>query len=266
VFLDISYLPADHVRRKLPSMYEQFKELADVDITASPMEVGPTTHYAMGGIRVDAATGATTRPGLFAAGEVAGGMHGANRLGGNSLSDLLVFGQRTGAGAATFAAAQSELPHLDPTAVRSAEAELAAPLEPGSGEDPHRLHEELQSLMQSHVGIFRTEEDLDEAIARLGGLRARWHAVRTSGGRAYNPGWGLVHEVRNMLIVSEAVARSAKQRRESRGAHSRLDYPETDGSWAKLNSVVRLDGDAMDVGTSPLPALPDELRQLIAKE
>jgi succinate dehydrogenase / fumarate reductase flavoprotein subunit len=266
VFLDISYLPADHVRRKLPSMYEQFKELADVDITAGPMEVGPTTHYAMGGIRVDAETGATTRPGLFAAGEVAGGMHGANRLGGNSLSDLLVFGQRTGAGAATFAATQSELPHLDPTAVRSAEAELAAPLEPGSGEDPHRLHEELQSLMQSHVGIFRTEEDLDEAIARLGELRARWRAIRTSGGRAYNPGWGLVHELRNMLIVSEAVARSAKQRRESRGAHSRLDYPETDGSWARLNSVVRVVGEAMDVGTSPLPALPDELRQLIAKE
>jgi succinate dehydrogenase / fumarate reductase flavoprotein subunit len=266
VFLDISYLPPDHVRRKLPSMYEQFKELADVDITAGPMEVGPTTHYIMGGIRVDAETGATTRPGLFAAGEVAGGMHGANRLGGNSLSDLLVFGQRTGAGAAAFAASQPEISYVDPAAIQSAATELAAPLEKGTGEDPYRLHEELRSLMQTHVGIFRTEEDLDEAIGRIGELRARWPAIRISGGRAYNPGWGLVYELRNMLIVSEAIARSAKQRHESRGAHSRLDYPEPDESWANLNSVVRLAGDAMEVGTTPLPALPDELRQLIAKE
>ncbi len=273
VFLDISYLPPDHVRRKLPSMYEQFKELADVDITAGPMEVGPTTHYMMGGIRVDAETGATTRPGLFAAGEVAGGMHGANRLGGNSLSDLLVFGQRTGGAAAEFAATQPDVSYVDPTAVQSAATELAAPLEgggdgvaDGAGESPYRLHEELQSLMQSHVGIFRTKDDLDEAIGRIGKLRARWPSVRISGGRAYNPGWGLVYEVRNMLIVSEAIARSAKQRRESRGAHSRLDFPEPDPKWAKLNSVVRLKGDAMEVGTSPVPAVPDELRELITKE
>jgi succinate dehydrogenase / fumarate reductase flavoprotein subunit len=266
VFLDISYLPPDHVRRKLPSMYEQFKELADVDITTGPMEVGPTTHYVMGGIRVDADTGATTRPGLYAVGEVSGGMHGANRLGGNSLSDLLVFGQRTGAGAAAYAATQTEVSYLDPVAVQAGAAELAAPLEPGPGEDPYRLHEELQALMQSLVGIFRTEEDLDEAIVRLGELRARWPSIRIEGGRAYNPGWGLVYELRNMLIVSEAIARSAKQRHESRGAHSRIDYPEPDEAWAKLNSVVRLEGDAMGVGTTPLPAMPDELRQLIAKE
>jgi succinate dehydrogenase / fumarate reductase flavoprotein subunit len=266
VFLDISYLPPDHVRRKLPSMYEQFKELADVDITAGPMEVGPTTHYIMGGVRVDAETGATTRPGLFAAGEVSGGMHGANRLGGNSLSDLLVFGQRTGAGAAAHAAAQTEEAYVDPVAVRAAAAELAAPLQPGEGEDPYRLHEELQSLMQSHVGIFRTEKDLDEAIAQLAELRARWPAIRISGGRAYNPGWGLVYEIRNMLIVSEAIARSAKQRRESRGAHSRIDFPEPDEKWAKLNSVVQLGGDAMKVKTARLPALPNELNQLITKE
>ncbi|HZC32725.1 MAG TPA: fumarate reductase/succinate dehydrogenase flavoprotein subunit [Candidatus Bathyarchaeia archaeon] len=266
VFLDISYLPPDHVRRKLPSMYEQFKELADVDITTGPMEVGPTTHYVMGGIRVDADTGATTRPGLYAVGEVSGGMHGANRLGGNSLSDLLVFGQRTGAGAAAYAATQAEVSYLDPVAVQAGAAELAGPLEPGPGEDPYRLHEELQALMQSLVGIFRTEEDLDEAIVRLAELRARWPSIRISGGRAYNPGWGLVYELRNMLIVSEAIARSAKQRHESRGAHSRIDYPEPDETWAKLNSVVRLDGDAMGVGTTPLPAMPDELRQLIAKE
>jgi succinate dehydrogenase / fumarate reductase flavoprotein subunit len=266
VFLDISYLPADHVRRKLPSMYEQFKELADVDITAGPMEVGPTTHYIMGGIRVDAETGATTRPGLFAAGEVAGGMHGANRLGGNSLSDLLVFGQRTGAGAAASAATQPDEAYVDPAAVQSAAMELAAPFDEGPGDDPYRLHEALQALMQSHVGIFRSEEDLDEAIDKLADLRARWPSVRVSGGRAYNPGWGLVYEVRNMLIASEAIARSAKQRRESRGAHSRLDYPDPDEKWAKLNSVVRLAGDAMEVGTTPLPDMPDELGQLIAKE
>ena len=272
VFLDISYLPPDHVRRKLPSMYEQFKELADVDITAGPMEVGPTTHYIMGGIRVDAETGATTRPGLFAAGEVAGGMHGANRLGGNSLSDLLVFGQRTGAAAADFAVTQADASYVDPAAVQSAATELAAPLEGHAkaagdgGESPYRLHEELQSVMQSHVGIFRTKDDLDEAIGRIGKLRGRWPSVRISGGRAYNPGWGLVYEVRNMLIVSEAIARSAKQRRESRGAHSRLDYPELDPKWAKLNSVVRLKGDAMEVATSPVPAVPDDLRQLISEE
>jgi succinate dehydrogenase / fumarate reductase flavoprotein subunit len=266
VFLDISYLPPDHVRRKLPSMYEQFKELADVDITAGPMEVGPTTHYIMGGVRVDAETGATTRAGLFAAGEVTGGMHGANRLGGNSLSDLLVFGQRTGAGAAAHAATQTEVAHVDPVAVRAAAAELAAPLAPGTGEDPHRLHEELQSVMQSQVGIFRTEADLDDAIGRLAELRRRWPAIRVSGGRAYNPGWGLVYELRNMLIVSEAIARSAKQRRESRGAHSRIDFPEADEKWAKLNSVVLLAGDAMKIKTARLPALPNELSQLITKE
>jgi succinate dehydrogenase / fumarate reductase flavoprotein subunit len=266
VFLDISYLPPDHVRRKLPSMYEQFKELADVDITTGPMEVGPTTHYIMGGIRVDAETGATTRPGLFAVGEVSGGMHGANRLGGNSLSDLLVFGQRTGAGAAAHAAAQTEASWVDPVAVRAAAAELAAPLGPGTGEDPYRLHEELKSTMQTLVGIFRTEKDLDDAIGRLADLRRRWPAIRVKGGRAYNPGWGLVYELRNMLLVSEAIARSAKQRRESRGAHSRIDFPEADEKWAKLNSVVLMAGDAMKVKTARLPALSNELRQLIAKE
>jgi succinate dehydrogenase / fumarate reductase flavoprotein subunit len=266
VFLDISYLPADHVRRKLPSMYEQFKELADVDITAGPMEVGPTTHYIMGGIRVDAETGATTKPGLFAAGEVAGGMHGANRLGGNSLSDLLVFGQRTGAGAAAYTAALSDVAYVDPAAINAAATELAAPFDGGPGEDPYRLHEELRAIMQSHVGIFRTQADLDEAITRIGELRARWPAIRISGGRAYNPGWGLVYELRNMLISSEAIARSAKQRRESRGAHSRLDFPEPDDKWGKLNSVVRLAGESMEVGTSPLPPMPDDLRQLVTKE
>ena len=188
VFLDISYLPPDHVRRKLPSMYEQFKELADVDITTGPMEVGPTTHYMMGGIRVDAETGATTRPGLFASGEVSAGMHGANRLGGNSLSDLLVFGQRTGAAAAASAAEQSEVPYVDPQAVQAAARELAAPFDAadGEGEDPYRLHEALQATMGTLVGIFRTEDDLDQAIGQLADLRARWGSVRIGGGVTTN--------------------------------------------------------------------------------
>ena len=268
VFLDISYLPPDHVRRKLPSMYEQFKELADVDITTGPMEVGPTTHYMMGGIRVDAETGATTRAGLYAVGEVSAGMHGANRLGGNSLSDLLVFGQRTGLAAAASATEQSEVPYVDPQAIQTAARELAAPFEAGSAasEDPYRLHEALQATMGSLVGIFRTEDDLDQAIRELTDLRARWDQVRIGGGRAYNPGWGLVYEVRNMLIVSEAVARSAKARRESRGAHSRIDFPGPDPAWAKKNTVARLAGDKMKIATTPLPVLSDELRQLISTE
>ncbi|HLQ47701.1 MAG TPA: fumarate reductase/succinate dehydrogenase flavoprotein subunit [Candidatus Dormibacteraeota bacterium] len=268
VFLDISYLPPDHVRRKLPSMYEQFKELADVDITTGPMEVGPTTHYMMGGIRVDAETGATTRPGLYAVGEVSAGMHGANRLGGNSLSDLLVFGQRTGQAAAASATEQAEVPYVDPQAIQTAARELGAPFEAGSAasEDPYRLHEALQATMGTLVGIFRTEDDLDQAIRELTDLRARWDQIRIGGGRAYNPGWGLVYEVRNMLIVSEAVARSAKARRESRGAHSRIDFPDPDPAWAKKNTVARLAGDKMKIATTPLPVLPDELRQLISTE
>jgi succinate dehydrogenase / fumarate reductase flavoprotein subunit len=268
VFLDISYLPADHVRRKLPSMYEQFKELADVDITAGPMEIGPTTHYIMGGIRVDAETGATTREALYAAGEVAGGMHGANRLGGNSLSDLLVFGQRTGAAAAEYAKSRDDEPWLDPAGVQAALAELAAPFgESGKdAESPYRLHEELQTAMESKVGIFRTAADLDDAIRELDAIRARWPNIRVSGGRAYNPGWNLVFEVRNMLVAAEAVARSARQREESRGAHSRIDFPELNEKWGKKNSVVRLGVDGMEVGTTKLPKLPDELRSLLAKE
>jgi succinate dehydrogenase / fumarate reductase flavoprotein subunit len=262
VFLDISYLPAEHVRRKLPSMYEQFKELADVDITTGPMEVGPTTHYVMGGIRVDADTGATTVPGLFAAGEVSGGMHGANRLGGNSLSDLLVFGQRAGAGAVAHAATQPVEPHVDPTQVRTAEEELEAPLNRTGGTDPYRLREELQAVMQSLVGIFRTKADLKTAIARLDDIRQRAGDLSATGGRAFNPGWNLVFEVRNLVEISEAIARSALAREESRGAHSRIDFPDTKPKWATRNVVVRREGETMTVETSPIPAMPDELRAL----
>src|SRR6187431_3508894 len=185
VYLDISYLPPEHVRRKLPSMYEQFKELADVDITAGPMEVGPTTHYVMGGIRVDADTGETTVPGLFAAGEVAGGMHGANRLGGNSLSDLLVFGARAGTAAAAFAKTRDDEPWLDPAALQAAARDLAAPLEREDGEDPYAIQRDLQAMMQRLVGIFRVEDDLKEAVTELAELRRRWADIRVTGGRAF---------------------------------------------------------------------------------
>ena len=265
VFLDISYLPAEHVRRKLPSMYDQFKELADVDITKGPMEVGPTTHYVMGGIRVDAETGASTVPGLFAAGEVAGGMHGANRLGGNSLSDLLVFGARTGAGAAVHARSRTGQPYVDPVQVREAARELAAPLERATGEDPYALQRDLQDVMQRLVGIYRVEADLQEAIAELGRLRGRVPGLAVKGGRTFNPGWNLVFEVRNLLVVSEAVTRSALQRSESRGAHSRLDFPETDqAGWGGRNSVVRRSADgSMEVATTSLPLMPEELQALL---
>jgi succinate dehydrogenase / fumarate reductase flavoprotein subunit len=263
VYLDISYLPADLVRRKLPSMHEQFKELADVDITAGPMEVGPTVHYVMGGIRVNPETGAATVPGLFAAGEVTGGMHGANRLGGNSLSDLLVFGQRAGAGAAAHAARVADVPYVDPVQVRSAERELDEPLGATNGEDPYRLRDELQSTMQSLVGIFRVKGDLDEALRQILAIRARAGRLCATGPRTFNPGWHLVFELHNMIDVSEAITRSALQRTESRGAHSRLDYPSPDLKWGRLNNVVTRDGERMRVTTSRLPKIPDELREII---
>jgi succinate dehydrogenase / fumarate reductase flavoprotein subunit len=265
VFLDISYLPPEHVKRKLPSMYEQFKELADVDITRGPMEVGPTTHYMMGGIRVDAATGETTVPGLFAAGEVAAGLHGANRLGGNSLSDLLVFGARTGGAAARRAASVDTAPYLDPVQVQRANAALAAPLERTDGEDAYAIQRDLQAMMGRLVGIYRTEAELDEAILALADLRERWRAVRATGGRAYNPGWNLVFELGNLLTVSEAITRSARQRTESRGAHSRLDYPTTDDkTWGGRNSTVARAADgSMTVRATPLPTMSDELRGLL---
>jgi succinate dehydrogenase / fumarate reductase flavoprotein subunit len=264
VFLDISYLPAERVKRKLPSMYDQFESLAGVDITKGPMEIGPTTHYMMGGVRVDADTGASTRPGLYAAGEVAGGMHGANRLGGNSLSDLLVFGMRAGAGAAAFARTEAAVPDADSDQLEVELVSLAAPFRRPDGENVYHLQAELQDTMQSLVGIYRSEEDLEQAIRRIEDLRRRWFRSRVIGDRSYNPGWDLVFELRNLLTVSEAIARSALQRPESRGAHSRLDYTQADPDWGKLNSVVTVDGEVMRVSTSPLPEMPDVLREIIA--
>jgi succinate dehydrogenase / fumarate reductase flavoprotein subunit len=263
VYLDISYLPPDLVRRKLPSMYEQFKELADVDITAGPMEIGPTCHYAMGGVRVDAESAESTRRGLFAAGEVAGGMHGANRLGGNSLSDLLVFGRRAGAAAASFAAEAPSVRAPDRKLVQRARRELLAPFDRPDGEDPYRLHAELQTVMQSLVGIFRTGSDLDTALQRIADLRECLTRVRVVGSPAYNPGWNLYLELQSMILVSEAVARSALQRTESRGAHARIDHPDLDDEWSGRNSTVALHGDQMRVTAEPLPPVPDDLRQLI---
>jgi succinate dehydrogenase / fumarate reductase, flavoprotein subunit len=265
VFLDISYLPADRVRRKLPSMYDQFKELADVDITTGPMEVGPTMHYTMGGVRVRAEDGLTTVPGLYAAGEVAGGLHGSNRLGGNSLSDLLVFGQRAGRAAAQAALGNGHPTELPDAFVAESVAALDAPFERSAGEDPHRLHEELQGVMQTLVGIFRTREDLEAALVRLDDLKARWPDVRVSGPRSFNATSDLVHELRNMLTASESVARSALMREESRGAHSRLDFPAVSEAWDHVNVAVRRDGSDMVVEQTETVKLPDELRALVTK-
>ena len=264
VFLDISYLPAERVKRKLPSMYDQFESLAGVDITKGPMEVGPTTHYIMGGVRVDADTAVSTRPGLYAAGEVAGGMHGANRLGGNSLSDLLVFGMRAGAAASAFARTEAAIPDADPDQLEVELVNLAAPFRRPDSESPYRLQAELQETMQSLVGIYRTAEDLEEAIRRIADLRRRWSRCRVSGDRTYNPGWDLVFELRNLLTISEAIARSALQRPESRGAHSRLDHPDADAQWGRLNSVVSRGEEGMRVTTSPVSEMPELLREIIS--
>jgi len=264
VFLDISYLPAERVKRKLPSMYDQFESLAGVDITKGPMEVGPTTHYIMGGVRVDADTAVSTQPGLYAAGEVAGGMHGANRLGGNSLSDLLVFGMRAGAAAAAFARAEAAIADADPDQLEVELVNLAAPFRRPDGESPYHLQAELQETMQSLVGIYRAAEDLEEAIRRIADLRWRWSRCRVSGDRTYNPGWDLVFELRNLLTISEAIARSALQRPESRGAHSRLDHPDADAEWGRLNSVVSRGEEGMRVTTSPVPEMPELLREIIS--
>jgi succinate dehydrogenase / fumarate reductase flavoprotein subunit len=249
-------------------MYDQFKELADVDITAGPMEVGPTAHYMMGGIRVDADSGATITPGLYAAGEVAAGLHGSNRLGGNSLTDLLVFGRRAGEAASAAATSGSAIADLPADFVAESLEAMAAPFERGIGEDPYRLHADLQETMSSLVGIFRTGEELTAAIARIEGYKRRWHGLAVGGPRRFNPAWDLVFELRNMLTVSEVIARSALERTESRGAHSRLDHPGTHEQWDSVNVATRSDGEAMVVRQTPTAAFPAELRQYVtpAKE
>ncbi len=264
-FLDISHKPAEYVKRKLPSMYHQFLELADVDITKGPMEVGPTCHYMMGGIRVDAETAQTSVPGLFAAGEAAVGLHGANRLGGNSLSDLLVFGRRAGLAAAEQAK-RGEMPTIDPSQIEDAVRQMLAPFERPEGDSPYAIHDDLQNTMQSLVGIFRDEEDLRRALSELDVLKARTARVRVEGSRLFNPGWHLAWDLQSMLTVAEAVTRSALTRRESRGAHSRIDYPGLDEAWGKKHNVVVKKAGAMTLVETPVLDLPDDLKQLLAED
>jgi succinate dehydrogenase / fumarate reductase flavoprotein subunit len=260
-YLDISHKPAEVVKKKLPSMYHQFKELADVDITKGPMEVGPTCHYMMGGIKVEAETAASTVRGLFAAGEAAAGLHGANRLGGNSLSDLVVFGRRAGEAAAKYAATVQS-PTIDEAQVAAAERELLTPFE-RTGESPYAIHRDLQETMQFLVGIFRVEEDLKKALAELAKLKERAAKVSVEGSRMFNPGWHLAFDLRNMLIVSEAVTIAALARRESRGAHSRIDCPETDSACGKENHIIKEIGGTMTLSTVPKPPIPEELQKVL---
>jgi len=264
-YLDISHKPADYVKKKLPSMYHQFKELADVDITKGPMEVGPTCHYMMGGVKVDAETAASTLPGLFAAGEAAAGLHGANRLGGNSLSDLLVFGRRAGLAAADHAK-KTAAPKIDDATLQAAEREMLEPFERTSGESPYEVHRDLQKTMQTLVGIFRVEDDLKRALSELESLKARASKVRVEGSRMFNPGWHMAKDLQSMLRVSEAVAKSALVRKESRGAHSRIDFPNYDPMWEKQNNVINRDGDTMNLRQIPVKEVPADLKQLLAEE
>jgi succinate dehydrogenase / fumarate reductase flavoprotein subunit len=242
VFLDVSTrMPAEEILRRLPSMHHQFKELADVDITKEPMEVGPTCHYVMGGVEVDPATGAASVPGLYAVGEVSGGMHGSNRLGGNSLSDLLVFGRRAGLGAAEYVSALPARPVVSEAALTSAAASALEPLERAEGESPYAIHSELQTIMNDLVGLIRRESEMKTALIELDKLRAREANVSSAGGRAYNPGWHLALDLRNMLVVAECVAQAALERQESRGGHTRDDYPGMSPEWRKVNLICSVD-------------------------
>jgi len=269
-YLDVRHLGADYVKRKLPSMYEQFHALASIDITKQPMEVGPTIHYTMGGVRVDAETAATTVPGLYAGGEAAGGLHGANRLGGNSLGDILVFGKRAGEAAAEFARSGGASRTLDETRIAAEQLDLLQPLSGGgdgasAGENPYKLHEELQAAMQTDAGIGRSDESLHRALARILELRERSTRIRVTGGRTLNPGWQTCRDVTNMLVISEAIVRSAIERRESRGSQWRFDHLEQDAEFGKINFVTRRDGDAMRVVSVPLDPLPERLRPLLER-
>lgn len=267
VYLDIaSRRSADYIQRRLPSMYHQFRELADVDITKEAMEVGPTCHYFMGGLRVDADTTATTIPGLFAAGEVAAGLHGANRLGGNSLSDLLVFGRRAGLYAAEYAKKLQGPVTVDGSRVESIAQELLLPFNSRGGENPYTLHAQLQECMQNLVGIIRTEAELKKALDEITQLKKRLPDAKVEGNLQYNPGWHLALDLYSLLTVSEAVTLAAIERKESRGGHTRDDYPKPDPKFGKVNVVVRKEGEAATISQDPLPETPEELRKLIEEQ
>ncbi|PYK15212.1 MAG: fumarate reductase/succinate dehydrogenase flavoprotein subunit, partial [Verrucomicrobia bacterium] len=272
VYLDISWIKqklpnaAEYIKRKLPSMYHQFKQLADIDITEQPMEVGPTTHYIMGGVHVDPDTQMSPVPGLFAAGECAAGINGANRLGGNSLSDLLVFGKRAGEFAAKFAK-ENSLGKIDaPQAeqIESVAREALAPFERSSSESPYQVQKDLQDTMQDLVGIVRNESEMREALGKIDGFKKRAENAAVSGNREYNPGWHTALDLKNLLTVSEAITRAALEREESRGAQFRDDYPEKSEQFAKVNAMIAKAADgSMQVRLEPLPEMPDYLKQII---
>ncbi len=261
VFLDIaSRLPAEEILRRLPSMYHQFKELADVDITKEPMEVGPAQHYVMGGVEVDPDTAAVPGvPGLFAAGEVSGGMHGSNRLGGNSLSDLLVFGRRAGLGAAEYVDGITARPTAPAAELEAARSGVLLPLESTGGENPYTVHHEIQQTMSDLVGIIRRESEIKTALAELEKLRERAEKISSPGGRAYNPGWHLALDLRNILLIAECVAQAALERQESRGGHTREDYPEMSPEWRKVNLICTLDGNRVTLKRQPLEPMRQDL-------
>jgi succinate dehydrogenase / fumarate reductase flavoprotein subunit len=270
VFLDIAWISKrlpnaeEHIKRKLPSMYHQFMKLANVDITKVPMEVGPTTHYMMGGVRVDADTQSSTVPGLYAAGEAGAGLHGANRLGGNSLSDLLVFGQRAGEYAAKFAK-EHDLGRINEKEVDEAAAQALRPFEraDGKGDSPYQIQHELQDMMQQLVGISRRETDMDKALAAIAELRQRAERVRVEGNRMYNNGWHTALDLRNLLIVSEAITRSALARKESRGAHFREDFPGRSDEFAGFNHVIRKTANGMELRREPIKPIRADLAKII---
>ena len=266
-YLDISHKPADYVKKKLPSMYHQFKELADVDITKGPMEVGPTCHYVMGGINVEAETGAATVKGLYAAGEAAAGLHGGNRLGGNSLSDLLVFGRRAGMAAAQYANSAGAA-SIGNDQIEAAAREMLEPFERTSGESPYDVHRDLQESMQNLVGIFRNHEDMTKGLDNIEQFKERAKKVRVDGSRMFNPGWHLARDLTNMLIVSEAVALSARERKESRGAHARVDFEKLDDAvWGKQHNIIKRNDDgSLNLSQRPLMEMPEELKQVLAED
>jgi succinate dehydrogenase / fumarate reductase flavoprotein subunit len=269
VFLDISWIKqkipnaAEHIKRKLPSMYHQFKQLADIDITEQPMEVGPTTHYIMGGVRVNPDTQMSRLPGLFAAGECAAGINGANRLGGNSLSDLLVFGKRAGEFAAKFAR-ENQLGGIDIGKIDTVAREALAPFERSGDENPYTIQKDLQETMQDLVGIVRTETEMREALEKIGNLKTRAGKTGITGNREYNPAWHTSLDLKNLLLVSEAITRAALERKESRGGQFREDYPNKEERFSKVNTIASRAADgSMQIRLEPLPEMPDYLKQVV---